>query len=355
MTTFGWDQSHYDAPMTVRDGIDFVTHKCAEGHHFYKDSEYRTALNSARALGVPVLGAYYVNHPGTIADQVDWFVSIVNDETPWWRDVPWMWQIDAEKFPYMDRAPTIAEVNAFGDLLAARTGSPASAIFAYAPTWLYGAGIKNLKYPVWSSNYGTNPTTGYRSAYPGDNSSRWIPKTSSGTPIGVTPVVLQYGSNTTIGNQTTCDANAYRGTVAQLIASISKPAELPEGYTMRYKFINYADLPDGIGDRIHVTDGVRYRVMQKGNVWTDLATSGGAGPITLVDGKVTGGAYAVAVATLCGKLDEGEQSTDIDEDALAASIANKLADDVDFINSIAAGVAGKLPKPPTAGTWNATI
>lgn len=220
MTTFGWDQSHYDTPMTVRDDIDFVTHKCAEGHHFYKDNEYNAAMTNALKLGIPVLGAYFVNHPGSISDQVDWFVSIVNAETPWWKDVPWMWQIDAEKFSYMDREPTIAEINAFGAALQARTGSSAGSIFAYAPPWLYGEKIKGLKYPLWSSNYGNNPKVRYRTAYPGDTSTRW--KASN----EVTATILQYGSNTTIGNQTTCDANAFRGTLDQLLNLIGKGDDL---------------------------------------------------------------------------------------------------------------------------------
>jgi len=110
----------------------------------------------------------------------------------------------------MDRAPTIAEVNAFGVALQARTGSPASSIFAYAPPWLYGDKLKDLKYPLWSSNYGTNPTAHYKKTYPGDTSSRWNPV------VGKKVEILQYGSMTTIGNQTTCDANAYRGTLVQL-------------------------------------------------------------------------------------------------------------------------------------------
>lgn len=215
MTTFGWDASHYDAPPTARDGIDFYTHKIGEGHNFYRDDEYRTAMNAARALGIPVLGAYYVNHPGAVADQVDFCLRLAEEQTPWWRDHPaWMWQIDAEKFPYMNRAPSLNEINAFGDLLCQRAGVPASSVIAYAPKWLYGDQLRGLRYKLWASNYSTNPAVHYRSAYPGDGSSRW------GAYSGQTPVILQYGSRTTIAGQSTCDANAFRGTLAELVALI---------------------------------------------------------------------------------------------------------------------------------------
>jgi len=214
LTVYGWDASHYDALPKARDGIDFYTHKTAEGHHYYRDAEYGPALNAARNLGIPVLGTYFVNHPGSVADQADWWVSIVNADTPWWRTVPWIWQIDAEKFPYMSRAPSPAEINALGDAICARTGSPASSVIAYAPEWLYGDTLKGLKYRLWASNYGSNPAVPYRQAYPGDSSSRWDAYS------GKRPIFLQYGSRTTIAGQSTCDANAYRGTLSQLVADL---------------------------------------------------------------------------------------------------------------------------------------
>jgi len=75
----------------------------------------------------------------------------------------------------------------------------------------------------------------------------------------------------------------------------------------------FADDLDGITDlasgRVHVTDGVRYRIMQKGAAWNALLNSAGAGPIITVNAGNTGGAtYQVAVSTLCGTLDPGEQS-----------------------------------------------
>jgi hypothetical protein len=190
-------------------------HKAAEGHRFYRDAEYGTALAAARNLGYPVLGAYFVLHPGTTADQVDFLLDTVEAATPWWRDEPWVWQIDAEKFDYMSRAPSISEINAFGDELCRRTGVPPSSVFAYAPRWLYGDQVAGLRYAIWASSYGTNPAGHYPDVYPGDGSSRWA---AYG---GKTPTILQYGSNTTIASQATSDANAYRSTLDQLLTLTS--------------------------------------------------------------------------------------------------------------------------------------
>src|SRR5258706_16112788 len=217
MTTFGWDASNYDDPPSMRDGIDFYSHKAAEGHHTYYDREYGVSLNNARNLGIPVLGAYYVNHPGSVNDQVDWFVQILDQDTPWWRTHPcFILQIDAEKFSYMPSAPTKAEIQAFGDRLVNVHGVLHNRILAYAPQWLYGNTLTGISYRLWASAYGGNPVGHYRAVYPGDaDGKRWQAYS------GQVPMILQYGSNTTIGNQTTCDANAYRGTLQQLMTDLS--------------------------------------------------------------------------------------------------------------------------------------
>ncbi len=232
MTTFGWDASNYDAPPTARDSVDFYTHKAAEGHHFYYDAEYAASLTNARNLGIPVLGAYFVTHPGTVSDQVDWFLSIVDSETPWWRQYPWIWQIDAEKFSYMSRAPNLDEINGFGDLICSRARVPASQVIVYAPRWLYGDSLRGLRYRLWASNYGSNPAVPYRQAYPGDGSSRWDAYS------GQTPIILQYGSRTTIAGQTTCDANAFRGTLDQLKALLTGDDDMTPEQDARQKNID---------------------------------------------------------------------------------------------------------------------
>lgn len=213
MTTFGQDASHYDAPPTARDGIDFYAHKLTDGDHFYLDVEYGAAVTAARDLGVPILGAYHVLHGRrSLANQADWLIAQADATTPWWRGWPyWVWQIDAEPFPYLT-APTIDEVNTFADLVCARSDCPASAVLAYTPAWHYGQALTGLRYRYWHSSYvsGTGP---YQTLYPGDRSIRWA--------APVDPLILQYTSGAVIAGQTTCDANAYRGTLNQLMTVLN--------------------------------------------------------------------------------------------------------------------------------------
>lgn len=309
--------------MTSRDGIDFVTHKCAEGHHFYRDLEYKPAMAAAKALGVPVLGAYFVNHSGTVSDQVDWFLQLVNADTPWWRDVPWMWQIDAEKFSYMDRAPNLAEINAFGDLICSRANVPASSVIAYAPKWLYGNTLVGLKYKLWASSY-VSGSGSYKTLYPGDGSVRWAPYS------GQTPIILQYSSSAVIAGQTTCDANGYRGTLSDLITQIGGEEGGISDMPARFTFQGFADnpptaTPGGIS-RTHVTDGLRYIIQQYSGTADKLKTTAGFGPTVNLTPTNTGfDTYAVAVKVYCGSPDPGEATVPpIDIQALAAAIVAAL-------------------------------
>jgi GH25 family lysozyme M1 (1,4-beta-N-acetylmuramidase) len=226
MTIFGWDASHHDwgrGPMdiaaAVHDGISFMTHKIGEARTV-TDDRFDDWYKRARAAKVRLLGAYYVNHPGDQRYQADRFLSMLDDRAPGWRDGPFILQVDAERFDYMEREPSPAEIKAFCDRLVERTKGIYRPI-VYAPKWLYHDRLKGLGYPLWASDYDTNPAVHYRKAYPGDKSDRWVSYS------GQTPAILQYGSRTRIGSQPTCDANAFRGTLEQLTALV-----YPEGDDM---------------------------------------------------------------------------------------------------------------------------
>lgn len=98
----------------------------------------------------------------------------------------------------------------------------------------------------------------------------------------------------------------------RLLAAVSAALnpEPYEGETMRYMFADDLDgiTPEASG-RVHVTDGLRYRIVQKGAAWRVLMEAAGAGPIVEVNAANTGGAtYQVAVGVLCGKEDPGEDT-----------------------------------------------
>lgn len=223
MPIFGWDGSHYDwdrGPMdlgaAVRDGIQFFTHKATEGGS-YVDPQFAYAMARAKNAGMPLIGAYCVNHKGDQTPQVDKFIRVLDSGAPFWRNELFMVQLDCERWSNKDGVyayePSLAEIHAWCDLFVQRTGGRLTPI-VYAPRWVYGDSLRGLRYPLWASDYGSNPAVPYRQAYPGDGSSRWSAYS------GITPAVLQFGSRTTIGVQSICDANAFRGTLDQLRALI---------------------------------------------------------------------------------------------------------------------------------------
>lgn len=218
MTIFGNDSSNHNQALVSRDGLDFYTHKVSDGDHFYADPYYQPHMVKAHQLGIPVMGSYHVLHgQRSIDSQADWWVQLVRAQTPWWRDkAAWIWQCDAEPFGY-NITPSITEINALGDAVCRRANIPASSYVAYAPEWVYGAALKYLRYPIWQSSYGSNPTGNYRIAYPGDNSNRW---NLWSTGLSKSPMFLQYGSKVTAGGVSTMDINAFRGTLDQLIAAL---------------------------------------------------------------------------------------------------------------------------------------
>jgi GH25 family lysozyme M1 (1,4-beta-N-acetylmuramidase) len=218
VTRYLWDTSHYDrtssgGPLTLdimtrakAEGIDGVTAKIGEGT-WYDDPADATILAAARAAGIEFLGGYHVVRSGAaVADQVDYLIRLADRDEPWWRDHPgWFWQVDLERWEY-DAVPAATGI-AFARELRRRTGR---VVILYASRGQYGDQLTTWDGPLWNASYGTNPSGPFKDVYPGDSSTRWAPYS------GKTPVLLQYGSRTTIAGVPTCDANAFRGTLAEL-------------------------------------------------------------------------------------------------------------------------------------------
>lgn len=234
MTIYGWDQSHFDVPSignAIGEGISFITHKAggdkndaelgawwnvvkdnrfdhmaidAEGNLFPADKLGRRAI---------LIGAYWVVLRKDGAPQADAFLARLDNQCQGWRDGAFILQLDCEEWNNgAIPAPTKAQIKACADRLAG--AMPKLRPIAYAPEWVYHESLSGLGYPLWASNY-VGGTAGFKSLYPGDSSVRWAMYS------GQTPAILQYSSKATIGGQTTCDANAFRGTFAQLVALLA--------------------------------------------------------------------------------------------------------------------------------------
>lgn len=227
MTIFGWDMSHFDSPSignAVSQGISFFTHK-AGGDSSTGDAELDDWWANVKDLPQSVvLGAYWVLRPdlmASAASEADNFLARLDAVCKGWRDRDaFILQLDAEEWNGNSvTKPSINQCNAFCDRLVARTSGRYTPV-GYLPKWVYGS-VSSFRYPVWASSY-VSDAGAFKSLYPGDGSSRW---NAYGKPVSI----LQYSSSATIGGQTTCDANAFRGSVADL-----KQLVTPGGESMSF-------------------------------------------------------------------------------------------------------------------------
>jgi Glycosyl hydrolases family 25 len=221
MTLFLWDQSHFDGVITrdimVRakvEGIVGVTHKIGEGTGG-DDLQDGTALAAARGAGIEFIGGYHVVRSGPVGSQVDELLFLADRDEPWWHDFPgWFWQADLERWSY-DNVPAATGV-AFAQLLRQRTGRQ---VLLYASRGQYGDSLTGWDGPLWNANYPSSRLAPFKDLYPGDNGPGWVRYS------GQMPLFWQYASSATIAGLSTCDANAYRGTVDQLRNLINRAGD----------------------------------------------------------------------------------------------------------------------------------
>jgi GH25 family lysozyme M1 (1,4-beta-N-acetylmuramidase)/energy-converting hydrogenase Eha subunit E len=205
--------SHFDAPNPVtafQQGIAFNTHK-AGGDSQSGDPEIGTWWSYVRGYSDILLGAYWVLRPdqdGDMSADADAFLAKLDDKCPTWRDrEAFILQLDCENWNGdTDTVPSLAEINEFADRLVSRTSGRYVPV-VYAPRWVY-PDVAGCRYPIWASSY-VGGSGAFMSLYPGDTSSHW---NAYGKPISI----LQYSSKAVIGGQSTSDANAFRGTLAEL-------------------------------------------------------------------------------------------------------------------------------------------
>jgi Glycosyl hydrolases family 25 len=217
MTLFGWDASDFDwarGPMNLAaakaDGMTFFTHKATEATSV-KHVHTGEALARARDAAFEFIGAYHVVRSSDVNAQVAYFLAYLDAVAPWWRNFPGFFlQVDLELWPY-----DAVSANTGAAFTRALKAAQPKLVVLYASRGMYGVQLAGVPAPLWNANYGTNPVAHYPDAYPGDGSARWNPYSGSA------PVFLQYGSQCRIGTQPGCDANAYRGSIADLRALIT--------------------------------------------------------------------------------------------------------------------------------------
>jgi hypothetical protein len=219
MTIFGTDMSHYDAAPAslgatlVSQGFSFATHKAGGDANDTEIGAFWAAVKAQALAGKLLAGAYWVLLPGSPSARADAFCDRLDAQCPGWGSVPFILQADCEEWSSNPATvPSKAEIKAFCDRL--RVRAPKLVPIVYAPKWVYGDSLSGLGYPLWASSYVSG--SGAASAlYPGDGSSKW------GAYSGQTPKILQFTSSATIAGQTTCDANAFRGSLAELTALVA--------------------------------------------------------------------------------------------------------------------------------------
>jgi GH25 family lysozyme M1 (1,4-beta-N-acetylmuramidase) len=219
MTEYGWDTSHFDGIITLprakqakAEGIVFATAKISENAN-YDDPADGTNLRNFRDAGIKVLGGYHVvRTSGSTQEQVDYHLSLLDRDEPWWRDFPGFFhQVDLELWGY-DNVSAAKGIE-FGKLLKKESGR---LTVMYASHGQYGERLRAwAPDPLWNANYPSSRRAPFKSLYPGDDFRGWDPYS------GQVPTFLQYASSATIAGMTTCDANAFRGTFDELYSLIT--------------------------------------------------------------------------------------------------------------------------------------
>lgn len=224
MTLYLWDASHYDGLISVdtfkrarAEGIVAFTHKISEGVS-YVDPLGIQNLTNARDAGFELIGGYHVVRSSDVGGQVD---NAMRSAPPWWRDFPgWFGQIDLELWDY-DKVPAATGID-FGH---AWRDAMARTVVMYASRGQYGDQLTPWDGEFWNADYPSSRQAPFKDMYPGDGYKGWAPYS------GKTPALLQYASTATIAGLTTCDANAFRGTLEQLRALLSG-ADMSDRYSM---------------------------------------------------------------------------------------------------------------------------
>lgn len=210
MPVFGLDISHHqdlalDLARCKREGIEFVFLKATEGSAFV-DSEFAVNLAEARNAGQLVAAYHYVRSNVGAAAQVAHIQRVIP------RDVPVIPDVEANS----------GAIGLTRDFVARLKAAGYTVPFTYLPRWYWqqigSPSLAGLP-PLWSSRYPDNVVGTIADEWADVPASYWV---GYG---GLDVAVLQFTSSARIAGHQPLDANAYRGTRAQLSALLGGGVE----------------------------------------------------------------------------------------------------------------------------------
>jgi hypothetical protein len=275
---------------------------------------------AAVAAGIPLVGLYIVPRtPGpSIEAQVNFAIAEADRQFPQWRTLPgYFWQVDLEHWSYDKVAPQHGVTMAA--LLRAKTGKPT---ILYAPRWAYGNTIGGSDL-LWASSYGSNPDLPFREAYEragGNSHPGWAAYS------GRVPTILQYGARTTIGGQGICDANAFRGTVAELAALVTGNGDHDMWTQDQINTLMFTLVDNRAGGAIHVRDALMAQSLAR----LEAAVSAIASRVDIDPAELDAIKNAAATGAAAGVA--------AGADELAAALAPMLDVDYDRVREAVAAV-----------------
>ncbi|MFC3453988.1 glycoside hydrolase family 25 protein [Amycolatopsis speibonae] len=203
MITFGLDISHHqdlalDLAQCRRDGCEFVFLKATEGATF-TDSEFAANLAEARAAGLLVAAYIYQRAGVSAAAHVERVKAVVP------RDVPVIPDVEAGS----------GSLALTRDLINGLRAAGYRVPLLYLPVWYWrelGSPSLGGLPPLWSSRYPDNIVGTLADEWANVPAHYW--NGYGGLPVAV----LQFTSSSRIAGHQPLDANAFRGTRAELAA-----------------------------------------------------------------------------------------------------------------------------------------
>lgn len=175
-------------------GFSWITQKVSEGD-YYRDPYWPVISQWCRQNGFPCIGYHYVTTDSPAAQAQTWKAN------------------GGGNFAMLDFEANSGDMTNFWNVVRAFNAAGVHISLSYIPHWYWqqiGSPDLSQVPGLIASDY--VPGTGYASSlYPGDESSYWAPYG------GATPQLLQFTDAALIGTLSV-DANAFRGTLDQLIA-----------------------------------------------------------------------------------------------------------------------------------------